>query len=87
MGSIGFMATSAVTLANSFDSGELLGNDDSTLTLRDYRATWVLMVVSGACCIFGMFRLSVTMSINLLFTILKSPGLFCIYHIMYYVCA
>lgn len=56
-GSIGFMLTGALTLANSYDSGELLGTDDSTLPLRDYRATWVLMVVSGAFCIFGKMKL------------------------------
>jgi hypothetical protein len=52
-GSIGFMLTSALTLANSYDSHELLGQDDSTLTLRDYRATWWLMTISGAFLIFG----------------------------------
>jgi hypothetical protein len=50
------MVTSAVTLANSYDSGELIGEDDSTLPLRDYRATWVLMVVSGVFCIMGKQR-------------------------------
>lgn len=50
------MLTGALTLANSYDSGELLGTDDSTLPLRDYRATWVLMVISGAFCIFGKIR-------------------------------
>lgn len=53
IGSIGFMLTSAIALANDFDSGKLVGEDDSTLPQRDYRATWVLMVVSGAFCIFG----------------------------------
>ena len=53
IGSIGFFLTAALTLANSYDSGELMGDDDSTLTLRDYRATWVLMVVSAIFCIFG----------------------------------
>lgn len=47
------MLTSAIALANDFDSGKLVGEDDSTLPQRDYRATWVLMVVSGAFCIFG----------------------------------
>jgi hypothetical protein len=55
IGSIGFMLTSALTLANSYDSHELLGQDDSTLTLEDYRATWWLMTISGIFLIFGRF--------------------------------
>lgn len=47
------MITSAVTLANSYDSGELVGMDDSLLPMIDFRATWVLMVVSGIFCILG----------------------------------
>ena len=55
IGSIGFVLTGAVTLANSYDSGKLMGEDDSTLDLRDYRATWWLVVVSGWFCILGRF--------------------------------
>jgi hypothetical protein len=53
VGSIGFVLTGAITLANSYDGGKLMGNDDSTLTMMDYRATWWLVVVSGWFCILG----------------------------------
>ena len=53
IGSIGFVLTGSITLANSYDSGKLMGEDDSTLSLDDYRATWWLVVVSGWFCIFG----------------------------------
>lgn len=53
MGSIGFMLTAAVTLANSYDGDKLMGHDDSTLDLKGFRGTWWLMVISGANCILG----------------------------------
>jgi hypothetical protein len=52
-GSIGFMLTSALVLANNYDSDYLFGSDDSALTQTDYRASWWLMAFSGAFCIFG----------------------------------
>ena len=59
MGSIGFVLTGAVTLANSYDSGKLMGEDDSTLVLQDYRATWWLVVVSGWFCILGTRKVDI----------------------------
>jgi hypothetical protein len=54
VGSIGFLATAALTLANdTYWHETLLGSDDSTLTEGDYRATWWLMSFSGAFCILG----------------------------------
>mmetsp|Transcript_886 Transcript_886/g.1371 ORF Transcript_886/g.1371 Transcript_886/m.1371 type:complete len:607 (-) Transcript_886:213-2033(-) len=48
IGSVLFVITSVMILINSF--GKSLGEDDSALDGYHYRATWVLMIISG---IFG----------------------------------
>mmetsp|Transcript_11728 Transcript_11728/g.25625 ORF Transcript_11728/g.25625 Transcript_11728/m.25625 type:complete len:440 (-) Transcript_11728:534-1853(-) len=53
IGSVGFVITASIALANSYDFEHLLGEDDSTLSSSDYRATWWLMVVSGIFCTLG----------------------------------
>lgn len=39
------VVTSGVILYNSFD--EVIGDDDSFLSPKRYRATWALMLISG----------------------------------------
>ena len=51
IGSIMFVATSAVMLLNSFD--RMLGEDDSVLDKGYYRWSWVLMIVCGIFCTLG----------------------------------
>jgi hypothetical protein len=51
IGSIGFVVSSAVVLANSWS--EDLGTDDSILSAREYRASWILMTISGFFCTIG----------------------------------
>lgn len=46
-----FTISSALVLANSFDA--ILGDDDSLLSRRDYRASWLLMTISGIFCTLG----------------------------------
>jgi hypothetical protein len=52
IGSILFAVTSVLILANSFNGA--LGEDDSSLDGYHYRATWILMIVSGVFCTLGM---------------------------------
>jgi hypothetical protein len=51
IGSIFFVISSAMILANSFTKD--LGDDDSILSNYHYRATWVLMTISGVFCTLG----------------------------------
>jgi len=46
VGSLFVVIASSITLVNSFDA--ILGTDDSFLSRFHYRATWVLMVISGS---------------------------------------
>ena len=48
-----FVVTSVVVLANSYHQDQVLGSDDSTLNATDYRATWILMLISGIFCTLG----------------------------------
>ena len=50
-GSIFITAASAVVLANSYN--EVIGTDDSFLSRPAFRASWALLVVSGAFCTIG----------------------------------
>lgn len=47
IGSISFFVASAMVLGNSYEKDPPLGDDDSLLSREDYRATWVLMIISG----------------------------------------
>ena len=40
-------------VANSYDENQLLGSDDSRLDSIKFRATWILMIVSGIFCTVG----------------------------------
>lgn len=51
IGSILFAVTSVFILVNSFSN--TLGEDDSTLDGYHYRATWILMIISGVFCTLG----------------------------------
>jgi hypothetical protein len=51
VGSVLFTGTSIFILWNSFS--EALGQDDSDLDGFHYRATWVLMIISGVFCTLG----------------------------------
>lgn len=51
IGSVFFVISSLVTLINSFSKD--LGDDDSILTDYQYRATWLLMTISGVFCTLG----------------------------------
>lgn len=53
VGSVCFAVTSLMVLLNSFQEEEYLGADDSVLSRFRYRATWLLMVVSGFFCTLG----------------------------------
>eukprot|EP00600_Ochromonadales_sp_CCMP1393_P004390 CAMPEP_0174960330 /NCGR_PEP_ID=MMETSP0004_2-20121128/3648_1 /TAXON_ID=420556 /ORGANISM="Ochromonas sp., Strain CCMP1393" /LENGTH=568 /DNA_ID=CAMNT_0016208699 /DNA_START=212 /DNA_END=1918 /DNA_ORIENTATION=+ len=53
VGSIGFVGTAVIALANSYQSQQILGTDDSGLSEEDYRTTWCLMVISGVFCTLG----------------------------------
>ena len=53
-GSIFITAASAVVLANSYN--EVIGTDDSFLSRPAFRASWALLVVSGAFCTVGSVR-------------------------------
>lgn len=50
-GSIFITAASAIVLANSYN--EVIGTDDSFLSRPAFRASWALLVVSGAFCTVG----------------------------------
>jgi hypothetical protein len=52
-GSIFITAASAIVLANSYN--EVIGTDDSFLSRPAFRASWALLVVSGAFCTVGSF--------------------------------
>ena len=51
IGSICFVISSIITLENSFSKD--LGDDDSILSDYQYRASWVLMTISGIFCTLG----------------------------------
>jgi len=51
IGSIAFVISSAVILANSFTHD--IGDDDSILSRFQYRSSWVLMLISGIFCTLG----------------------------------
>ena len=51
VGSVAFVVSSVVMLENSFHHE--LGDDDSFLSRFRYRASWVLMIISGVFCTLG----------------------------------
>jgi hypothetical protein len=53
IGSLLFSISSALVLGNSFDA--VLGEDDSILSQRSYRAAWLLMTISGVFCTLGNY--------------------------------
>ena len=48
--------TSVMIVVNSYHTDEYLGTDDSSLGNKPFRATWILVLISGVFCTLGKYR-------------------------------